>query len=104
MKARCSREGQQVNRARHFVHLLIPSVHYLPSGYPTLLLFRAGSKQQPIMYDGDRSESDMLVWLARNAQHSRLNVKDLMEKLKNLMSGGGVKDAKMAKTSVLEEL
>lgn len=74
------------------------------SGYPTLLLFRAGSKQQPLLYDGDRSESDMLIWLARNAQHSKLNAKELTEDLRILLTGGGAKESRRANTSVLEEL
>lgn len=74
------------------------------SGYPTLLLFRAGSKQQPIMYDGDRSESDMLIWLARNAQHSKLNLKKLQEELRNVLTGSRGTESRRANTSVLEEL
>ncbi|KAL8441538.1 hypothetical protein Emag_007081 [Eimeria magna] len=72
--------------------------------YPTLLLYRAGSKQHPIMYDGDRTEADLLTWLARNAQHSKLNVKELSEDLKNMLTGESNKDSRTANASVLEEL
>ncbi|KAL8274628.1 hypothetical protein Esti_001457 [Eimeria stiedai] len=74
------------------------------TGYPTLLLYRAGSKLHPIMYDGDRSEADLLTWLARNAQHSKLNVKELSEDLKNMLTGESKKDSRTANASVLEEL
>ncbi|KAL8437997.1 hypothetical protein ACSSS7_000567 [Eimeria intestinalis] len=74
------------------------------TGYPTLLLYRAGSKQHPIMYDGDRTEADLLTWLARNAQHSKLNLKELSEDLKTLLSGESPKDTRATNASVLEEL
>ncbi|KAL8435420.1 hypothetical protein Efla_005161 [Eimeria flavescens] len=76
----------------------------LSGSYPTLLLYRAGSKQHPIMYDGDRSEADMLTWLARNAQHSKLNLKELTEELRAMLSGESGSESKRANTSVLEEL
>ena len=58
------------------------------------------------MYDGDRSESDMLFWLARNAQHSRLNARQLQEDLKILITGDDPanRPTSRASTSVLEEL
>ncbi|OEH79218.1 hypothetical protein cyc_01531 [Cyclospora cayetanensis] len=73
--------------------------------YPTLLLFRAGSKNQPLMYEGDRSESDMLFWLGRNAQHSKLDGRQLQEDLGLLLTEeSGTQSARRANTSVLEEL
>ncbi|XP_026192724.1 uncharacterized protein LOC34618526 [Cyclospora cayetanensis] len=77
----------------------------LCAGYPTLLLFRAGSKNQPLMYEGDRSESDMLFWLGRNAQHSKLDGRQLQEDLGLLLTEeSGTQSARRANTSVLEEL
>lgn len=56
------------------------------------------------MYDGDRSEADMLIWLARNAQHSKMNLKKLQEELRIVMTGGRGNENRRANTSVLEEL
>ena len=60
------------------------------------------------MYDGDRSESDLLFWLARNSQHSKLDAKTLQEDLQRLLAGDRLGDSnqqtKRIETSVLEEL
>jgi len=40
----------------------------LMEGYPTLLLFRANHKGDPIRYGGDRSFEDLLKFLKDNAE------------------------------------
>ncbi|PFH37475.1 putative protein disulfide-isomerase [Besnoitia besnoiti] len=64
------------------------------TGYPTLLLFPASRKTEPIMYQGDRSEDDLLQWLASNVDKNdidldacRAKVKKLLEQQALLISG-----------------
>ncbi|PHJ23853.1 protein disulfide-isomerase [Cystoisospora suis] len=56
------------------------------SGYPTLLLFPANRKGAPVMYQGDRTEDDLLQWLADNAEKANIDLevaKDRVHKLVN---------------------
>ncbi|EPR63805.1 putative protein disulfide-isomerase [Toxoplasma gondii GT1] len=91
------------------------------TGYPTLLLFPANRKTDPIMYRGDRSEEDLLQWLATNADRKDINLELCRERIKKLleqqrmMSSGPISESgeplmtswgtlTHAERSVLEEL
>ncbi|CBZ55755.1 putative protein disulfide-isomerase [Neospora caninum Liverpool] len=55
------------------------------TGYPTLLLFPANKKADPLMYQGDRSEEDLLQWLAANVDRKDINLELCSEKIKRLL-------------------
>lgn len=74
---------------------------YVVPGYPTVLLFRYGVKATPVPYEGDRSPADLIKFLCRHAQHSKLDEDMLLEELKRPLLNAGTPNADF---SVLEEL
>lgn len=56
------------------------------SGYPTLLLFPASRKTEPVMYQGDRSEDDLLQWLADNADKANIDLEIAKDRVRKLVN------------------